>query len=129
MATFVLIHGAWAGGWEWREVERLLRERGHEVTRPTLAGVGERSHLSSAAVTLATHVEDVVRHFEFEGWHFDWRKGVGSPDGKSHRKAPQVVGDREDDLTVSPQNGVRCPDLALHSVPAQSPQTTNARRA
>ncbi len=67
MATFVLVHGAWSGGWEWREVERLLRERGHEVTRPTLTGLGERTHLSSAAVTLATHVEDVVRHFEFEG--------------------------------------------------------------
>jgi pimeloyl-ACP methyl ester carboxylesterase len=45
----------------------LLRERGHEVTRPTLTGLGERTHLPSAAVTLATHVEDVVRHFEFEG--------------------------------------------------------------
>ncbi|MDX6413800.1 MAG: hypothetical protein QOH23_1210 [Gaiellaceae bacterium] len=67
MATFVLIHGGWGGGWEWREVERFLRERGHEVTRPTLTGLGERTHLSSAAVTLATHVEDVVRHFEFEG--------------------------------------------------------------
>lgn len=47
MATFVLIHGGWGGGWEWREVERLLREQGHEVTRPTLTGLGERMHLSS----------------------------------------------------------------------------------
>lgn len=67
MASFVLIHGGWGGGWEWREVDRLLREQGHEVTRPTLTGLGERAHLSSTAVTLATHVEDVVRHFEFEG--------------------------------------------------------------
>jgi pimeloyl-ACP methyl ester carboxylesterase len=67
MASFVLVHGAWGGGWEWREVERLLRERGHEATRPTLTGLGERTHLSSPAVTLATHVEDVVRHVEFEG--------------------------------------------------------------
>ena len=41
MAIFVLVHGAWGGGWEWREVERLLRERGHEATRPTLTGLGE----------------------------------------------------------------------------------------
>ncbi len=67
MATFVLVHGGWGGGWEWREVERLLRTQGHEATRLTLTGLGERTHLSSPAVTLATHVEDVVRHFEFEG--------------------------------------------------------------
>src|SRR5438309_8364490 len=67
MATFVLIHGGWGGGWEWREVERLLRTHGHEVTRPTLTGLGERVHLASSVVTLDTHVEDVVRHFEFEG--------------------------------------------------------------
>jgi pimeloyl-ACP methyl ester carboxylesterase len=67
MATFVLVHGAWGGGWEWREVERLLRKLGHEVTRPTLTGLGERTHLASGAVTLSTHIEDVVRHFDFEG--------------------------------------------------------------
>ncbi len=66
MATFVLTHGGWGGGWEWREVERLLRARGHEATRPTLTGLGERVHRASPAVTLDTHVEDVVRHFEFE---------------------------------------------------------------
>jgi pimeloyl-ACP methyl ester carboxylesterase len=67
MASFVLVHGAWGGGWEWREVERLLRGRGHEATRPTLTGLGERAHLASPAVTLDTHVEDVVRHLELEG--------------------------------------------------------------
>jgi pimeloyl-ACP methyl ester carboxylesterase len=67
MATFVLIHGAWGGGWEWGQVERLLRERGHEATRPTLTGLGERAHLVTPDVTLDTHVEDVVRHLEFEG--------------------------------------------------------------
>jgi len=67
MATFVLIHGGWGGGWEWGEVDRLLRKQGHEVTRPTLTGLGERKHLSSPTVTLSTHIEDVVRHFEFEG--------------------------------------------------------------
>lgn len=66
MATLVLVHGAWGGGWEWREVERLLCARGHEATRPTLTGLGERAHLASPAVTLATHVEDVARHLEVE---------------------------------------------------------------
>jgi len=67
MATFTIVHGGWGGGWEWRDVEMLLRARGHDVTRPTLTGLGERAHLLSPSVDLDTHVEDVVRHLEFEG--------------------------------------------------------------
>jgi len=67
MATFTIVHGGWGGGWEWRDVEMLLRARGHGVTRPTLTGLGERAHLLSPSVDLDTHVEDVVRHLEFEG--------------------------------------------------------------
>jgi len=67
MATFTIVHGGWGGGWEWREVETLLRARGHDVTRPTLTGIGERAHLFSPSVNLDAHVEDVVRHLEFEG--------------------------------------------------------------
>jgi hypothetical protein len=43
--TFVLVHGAWHGGWCWRRVSDLLTARGHEVFAPTLTGVGERAHL------------------------------------------------------------------------------------
>jgi len=64
MATFVVVHGGWGGGWEWRDVEALLRADGHEVSRVTLTGLGERAHLFSPAVNLDTHVEDVVRHLE-----------------------------------------------------------------
>jgi Alpha/beta hydrolase family len=45
MATFVLVHGSFAGGWCWRKVSPLLREAGHEVCAPTLTGLGERRHL------------------------------------------------------------------------------------
>ena len=58
--TFVLVHGAWHGGWCWRRVADRLRARGHAVHAPTLTGLGERSHLSSTAVSLTTHVLDVV---------------------------------------------------------------------
>ena len=61
------MHGGWGGGWEWRDVDRLLRAEGHDVSRPTLTGLGERAHLLSPSVDLNTHVEDVVRHLEFEG--------------------------------------------------------------
>jgi pimeloyl-ACP methyl ester carboxylesterase len=69
MATFVIVHGGFGGGWEWHEVARLLQAEGHEVTRPTLTGLGERSHLATAAVDLGTHVEDVLQHLEFDDLH------------------------------------------------------------
>jgi pimeloyl-ACP methyl ester carboxylesterase len=65
--TFVLVHGAWHGGWCWQRVARLLRAQGHEVFTPTLTGLGERSHLLSAGVNLATHIADVVNVIEWEG--------------------------------------------------------------
>jgi pimeloyl-ACP methyl ester carboxylesterase len=58
--TFVLVHGAWHGGWCWRRVADRLRREGHAVFTPTLTGLGERSHLLQSGIDLATHVADVV---------------------------------------------------------------------
>lgn len=66
MTDFVLVHGAWHGGWCWRRVADILRARGHRVTTPTMTGLGERSHLMSRAITLGTFGEDLVRHMRFE---------------------------------------------------------------
>jgi pimeloyl-ACP methyl ester carboxylesterase len=65
-ATFVLIHGAWHGGWCWRAVAPLLRRAGHEVYTPSLTGLGERKHLASPRVDLETHIQDVVSLLEME---------------------------------------------------------------
>ena len=64
--TYVIVHGAWGGGWAFRRVEGLLRARGHTVYRPTLTGLGERRHLATRDVGLNTHVEDVVNVLLFE---------------------------------------------------------------
>jgi pimeloyl-ACP methyl ester carboxylesterase len=61
MTTFVLVHGAWHGGWCWDRVAAPLRAAGHEVHAPTLTGLSERAHLLSPTVGLDTHTEDVVR--------------------------------------------------------------------
>jgi pimeloyl-ACP methyl ester carboxylesterase len=66
MATFVLVHGAWTGGWGYQQVARLLRQAGHEVYVPTLTGLGEREHLASPSIDLSTHITDVVNLIEFE---------------------------------------------------------------
>jgi pimeloyl-ACP methyl ester carboxylesterase len=60
MATYVLVPGAWLGGWAWQPVARQLRSEGHEVYPLTLTGLGERSHLARPEVDLDTHVTDVV---------------------------------------------------------------------
>lgn len=65
-STFVLVHGAWHGGWCWSRVAARLRERGHAVFTPTLTGLGERRHLISPQINLDTHVEDVVNLLQFE---------------------------------------------------------------
>ncbi|MCA9648485.1 MAG: alpha/beta hydrolase [Myxococcales bacterium] len=69
MATFVLVHGAFEGGWCWQRVARRLRAKGHEVHTPTLTGCGERAHLLSRDIGLETHVEDVCARLELEDLH------------------------------------------------------------
>ncbi|MGZ8259755.1 MAG: alpha/beta fold hydrolase [Caldimonas sp.] len=66
MSTFVVVHGAWTGGWAWKKMRPLLRARGHELFTPTLTGVGERAHLARPEVDLAVHVEDVLGLLAFE---------------------------------------------------------------
>src|SRR2546425_220660 len=64
--TFVLVHGAWHGGWCWRRVADLLQKRGHKAFTPTMTGLGERSHLIDGKVNLATHVRDIVNVIKWE---------------------------------------------------------------
>lgn len=66
MATFVIVHGAFGGGWQWRAVAALLRARGHDVHTPSLTGHGERVHLATPETGLATHIEDILNVLRFE---------------------------------------------------------------
>jgi pimeloyl-ACP methyl ester carboxylesterase len=69
MATFVLVHGAWTGGWFWWRVGKALQEAGHQVVRPTLTGCGERAHLATREVDLKLHIEDVANALRYEDVH------------------------------------------------------------
>lgn len=66
VATFVLVHGAFTGGWYWSRVRPLLQAAGHTVFTPSLTGAGERVHLLSRAVTLETHIADIVNLLRYE---------------------------------------------------------------
>ena len=67
--TIVIVHGATAGGWEWKKVGEFLTADGHTVYRPTLTGLGERVHLASPNVDLDTHINDIVNTILFEDLH------------------------------------------------------------
>jgi pimeloyl-ACP methyl ester carboxylesterase len=64
--TFLLVHGAWHGGWCWRRVADRLRARGHVVFAPTLTGLGERAHLRHPDIDLSMHIADVLGVIKYE---------------------------------------------------------------
>ena len=66
MATFVLVHGAYQGGWIWKPVVTRLRAAGHVVHAPTLDGCAERQHTVRAGITVATHAEEIAQFLFYE---------------------------------------------------------------
>jgi pimeloyl-ACP methyl ester carboxylesterase len=60
MSTYVLIHGAWHGGWCWSEVAGILRKQGHTVLTPDLPGHGlDKTPISQ--ISLQLYAEAVVK--------------------------------------------------------------------
>jgi|tagenome__1003787_1003787.scaffolds.fasta_scaffold20561310_1 pimeloyl-ACP methyl ester carboxylesterase len=64
MATYVLVHGAWHGGWCWTDTAHELRAAGHEVHTPTSSGVAERASLAPHT-DLSTHVDELAGFLYF----------------------------------------------------------------
>ena len=58
--TFLIVHGAWTGGWSWERVLSRLHAGGHRAYAPTLTGLCERKHLAGPSVNLDTHIDDIV---------------------------------------------------------------------
>ena len=67
--TYVLIHGAWFGGWVWQDVAKRLRAMGHDVYAPSLTGLGDRRHLLRPDINLDTHTDDIVNLLVEENLH------------------------------------------------------------
>src|ERR671936_125352 len=66
MATYVLVHGAYQGGWIWKPVATRLRAAGHVVYAPTLDGCAERKHQVRPGITVATHAEEIAGLLVYE---------------------------------------------------------------
>lgn len=64
--TYVLVHGAWHGGWCWKPVRERLEAQGHRVITPSLTGLADRSHLMSDRIVLQTHIDDIVNLYRWE---------------------------------------------------------------
>ena len=113
--TFVLVHGAFLGGWCWRRVSDRLAESGHKVFSPTLSGLGERSHLLSNSVNFDTHVADIVNVIKWEGLN-DICLVVHSYGGAPGSGALDQIGDRVSSIVwldaFKPKNGERMMDLS-----------------
>jgi pimeloyl-ACP methyl ester carboxylesterase len=69
MFLFILVHGAYHGGWCWRKTLDIFYEQSVEALAPTLTGLGEKSHLLTDNIGLSTHVADIVQIFKFEDLH------------------------------------------------------------
>ena len=67
--TYVIVHGAWGGGWAFKEVDNRLTADGHKVYRPTLTGQGEKVHLATTNTDLSTHIQDIVNVILYENLH------------------------------------------------------------
>jgi pimeloyl-ACP methyl ester carboxylesterase len=66
MATYVLLHGAYQGGWIWKPVAARLAGAGHHVLAPTLDGCGERHDQVRPGITVGTHAREVARLLFYE---------------------------------------------------------------
>ncbi|MGH9958483.1 MAG: alpha/beta fold hydrolase [Pyrinomonadaceae bacterium] len=84
-ATFVLVHGAWAGAWAWAvmRIADRLTAKGHRVYAPTLSGLGERSHLAACSINLTTHVNDIVNEIIYARSLRSMRHHAASHRGRS----------------------------------------------
>jgi pimeloyl-ACP methyl ester carboxylesterase len=66
MATFVCVHGAFQGGWVWKQTAAALFSLGHQALAPTFSGCGHHRHTLARDMGLGTYVADLVQFFELE---------------------------------------------------------------
>lgn len=98
-STFVLVHGAFHGGWSWRNVRRRLASKGAQVYTPSQTGLGDRRHLLSTEITMETFVADIVNLIESEelwnvvlvGHSFGMRTVIGVADRIAERLSHLVA--------------------------------------
>lgn len=93
MATFVMVHGAYQGGWIWKPVLTRLRAAGHVAYAPTLDGCAEKRHQVRAGITVTTHAQEIADFLFYEDLR-DVVLGGTSAGGMVILKAAELARDR-----------------------------------
>jgi pimeloyl-ACP methyl ester carboxylesterase len=116
--TFVLVHGAWHGGWVYARLAEMLRARGHRVFTPTLTGLCERSHVQHPGINCSTHIQDVLNLMKWEqlsdvvlaGWSYGGYVVTGVADRVPDKIASLVFLD-----SSVPRSGVNLLEASLNA--------------
>jgi pimeloyl-ACP methyl ester carboxylesterase len=69
MTTYVLLHGAYQGGWIWQRVAPHLRAAGNRVFAPTLDGCAERRPALRSGIDTESQAAEISDMLFFEDLH------------------------------------------------------------
>ncbi len=131
MATYVLVHGSFQGGWIWKPTAEELRRRGHAVYAPTLDGCGERRHLIRPGITIAAQAREVADMLFYEDLR-DVALVATSTGGLVVCKIAELVRDRIRRLAfvdaLAPQPGERVTDIVQRGANTPPMPTTDLTR-
>ena len=127
---YVLVPGAYHGGWAWDAVKPLLEKPGVRVFAPTLKGLAERQQENGPDVNLDTHINEVVALFDKEqlnnvvlvGHSYAGMVVTGVCDQRPERIAHVVYLD-----AFLPESGQRLYDMVPPAASAQARQATRDR--
>ncbi len=100
MATFVLIHGSYQGGWIWQPVATRLRAQGHRVYAPTLDGCAERAGQLRPGITTETQAAEIAQLLFYEDLRDVVLVGTSSG-GMVLAKVAEVARERVDRLVFA----------------------------
>jgi pimeloyl-ACP methyl ester carboxylesterase len=129
MASYVLVHGAYQGGWIWNAVAARLRAAGHLAHAVTLDGCGERRHLVRRGITVGTHAQEVAQLLFYEDLSDVVLAGTSSG-GMVIEKAAELARDRigrlvfVDALALLP--GERVDDIVKRDTPNETTDVTTS---
>ena len=131
--TYVLIHGAYQGGWIWKPVVARLRVAGHVVYAPSLDGCGDRHHTARPGITLATHGQEIAHLLFYEDLQDVVLVGT-SAGGMVMCKAAEMARDRIQRLVfvdaLALKTGESVPQIVNRSSPYETSDiTTGPTRA
>jgi pimeloyl-ACP methyl ester carboxylesterase len=132
MATILLIHGAYQGGWIWTRVAADLRARGHLVLAPSLDGCAERAHANRPGITTESHAEELAKLLFMEGLRDVVACGT-STGGMVLCKLAELAPDRLGRLVFADalalQHGEKLPDIVARPTAVNTALTSGPSEA